>query len=145
MKYNLILAFMFMSYVLHSQIIPYADFYGGYATRNKGLYGFGVGVDINRFIVGADVRMQTSYQPVLIGGKLGYLLPLIYDKKQALMLTVGGYIAKKNEQKQHISELGLTGAVRYYCWRIFYIEPYWQYSEEKHMAGINIGVTGWVK
>lgn len=149
MKTILVASMLLLSYCSYSQPIPYAEFSAGYATNNTGVFGMGIGVEMplqwEGILLGLDVRLQSSSKPILVGLKTGWFRPFDCDAKQALLITGGAYVAKKNNHtKHHVSELGLTGAIRFYKWRYIFIEPYWQYSEEKHFAGLSIGITGWI-
>lgn len=146
---KLLITLLLISTIAHGQITPYVEFSGGAATNKTGAYGFGIGAEFSGnwdgVLVGADIRLQSSSKPVLIGLKAGYFHPIDCNAKQALLFSGGVYVAKKNNHtKQHVSELALTASARYYFKRFFFVEPYWQYSEEKHMAGISGGITGWI-
>ena len=137
------------SYANSQNTTPYLEFYGGAATNKVGAYGFGIGAEMagawDGFLIGTDVRLQSSSQPILMGLKMGYFHPFDCNASHSLLFTGGVYVAKRNNHtKYHVSELGLVASARYYVKRFFFVEPYWQYSEEKHMAGINIGITGWI-
>lgn len=117
------------SAILKAQVTPYFEPYAGYATNNTGIYGLGIGVEIpmkwDGVLVGLDVRLQSSSKPTLVGLKTGWFHPFDCDAKNAILLTGGAYVAKRNNHtKHHKSELGLTGAVRLYAWRYVFIEPF---------------------
>ena len=146
MKNQITAAFIMLCLSSHAQTTPYVGFNAGYLSNKKGVYGFEFGVESAGLIFGADVRLQSSSTPVLLGLKTGWFKPLDYCQHgdQAIQFTIGGYLAKRNNHtKYHVSELALTGNVRYYFKRFFFIETGYEYMEEKHYGGIGIGIMGW--
>jgi len=150
MKTTFFIAFLMLSLCSYSQTLtPFAGFSGGYMSNGKGAYGFEIGAEYNRFILAGDVRLQSSSEPILLGFKTGYYLPLDDCDCKALSIMGGVYAAKRDKETHyHINELALTGSVRYYFVSYFFIEGVYQFSEEcNHYGGILIGanIMNWFK
>jgi len=147
MKKYLIGLFAIICITCNAQTTPFVGFSGGFMSNNKGYYGFELGAEMSGFILAGDIRLQSSSDPVLLGIKTGWYKPLddCQCGYQALSIMGGVYAAKRDQDtKYHVSELAVTGTVRYYFKRYFFIEGTYQFQEEQyHSAGIGFGIMGW--
>jgi len=141
----LFLTIVFFSSCCKGQITPFASLSGGYMSNGKGVAGIELGAESRGLILAGDIRVQSSSEPVLFGFKTGWYKPLDDCYCKAFSIMGGVYSAKKNNHtKEDITPIAFTGTIRYYNSHYFFIEGVYQYSEQRHLAGIGIGMTGWI-